>query len=125
MRGIVFTGERELELMKFPDPAPEAHDVVIEMKASGMCGSDLHQYRRPRGQTQASGIPMREGPVIAGHEPCGVVVALGSAVAANEAELAAEQARQGKELEAKVQRDIDAAQKTAADARAKTEAETE
>ena len=48
-----------------------------------------------------------------------------TAVAANEAELAAEQARQGKELEAKVQRDIDAAQKTAADARAKTEAETE
>ena len=46
MRGVVFHGDRELELMQFPDPSPEAHDVVIEMKASGMCGSDLHQYRR-------------------------------------------------------------------------------
>ena len=38
MRGVVFTGGRELELMTFPDPTPEAHEVVIEMKASGMCG---------------------------------------------------------------------------------------
>ena len=84
MRGVVFTGERGLELMQFPDPAPDAHDVVIEMKASGMCGSDLHQYRRPKGQAQASGIPMKDGPVIAGHEPCGVVVAVGSSVGAKE-----------------------------------------
>jgi hypothetical protein len=34
MRGIVFAGERELEPMQFPDPAPHAHDVVIEMEAS-------------------------------------------------------------------------------------------
>ena len=71
MRGVVFTGGRELELMTFPDPTPEAHEVVIEMKASGMCGSDLHHYRRPKGQTQATGIPMKDGPVIAGHEPAG------------------------------------------------------
>ena len=77
MRGVVFTGERGLELMQFPDPTPDAHDVVIEMKASGMCGSDLHQYRRPKGQPQATGIPMN---VIVGHEPCGVVIAVGSAV---------------------------------------------
>ena len=48
-----------------------------------------------------------------------------TAVAASEAETAAEQAKQGKEMEAKVQRDIDAAQKTAADQRAKAEAEAE
>ena len=57
MRGVVFTGERGLELMAFPDPTPDAHDVVIEMKASGMCGSDLHQYRRPKGQTAGSRHP--------------------------------------------------------------------
>ncbi len=85
MHGVVFHGERELELMQFLDPSPDAHDVVIEMKASGMCGSDLHQYRRARGGGQASGIPMRDGPVIAGHEPCGVVVAIGSAVGPQEA----------------------------------------
>jgi hypothetical protein len=49
-----------------------------------------------------------------------------TAVAASEAESSAEQAKQGKELEAKVQRDIDAAEKAAADARAKAEeAETQ
>ena len=41
-------GERELELMNFPDPTPGEGEVVIEMKASGMCGSDLHQYRRAK-----------------------------------------------------------------------------
>jgi len=85
MRGVVFTGDHGLDLMQFPDPTPDTHDVVIEMKASGMCGSDLHQYRRPKGQTQASGIPMKDGPTIAGHEPCGVVVAVGTAVDAKEA----------------------------------------
>src|SRR5258708_16143151 len=87
MRGVVFTGERGLELMQFPDPTPETHDVVIEMKASGMCGSDLHQYRRPRGQSQATGIPMNEGPVIVGHDPCGVVIEGGIAVDAKMARI--------------------------------------
>jgi hypothetical protein len=80
MRGVVFTGERGLELMPFPDPTPDAHDVVIEMKASGMCGSDLHQYRRPKGQTQATGIPMKDGPVIAGW--CTIIRAAPSATIA-------------------------------------------
>ena len=47
MRGVVFTGGREIELMEFSDPTPGPGEVVVEMKASGMCGSDLHQYRRP------------------------------------------------------------------------------
>ena len=46
-----------------------------------------------------------------------------TAVAASGAASAAEEAKQGKELEAKVQRDIEAAQQTAADARTKAEAE--
>jgi threonine dehydrogenase-like Zn-dependent dehydrogenase len=47
MRGVVFMGDRAIELMEFPDPTPGPGEVVVEMKASGMCGSDLHQYRRP------------------------------------------------------------------------------
>ncbi len=86
MRGVVFTGGRELELMQFPDPTPGPQEVVVEMKASGMCGSDLHQYRRPKGQTrQATGFPQNPDPVIAGHEPCGVVVAVGSGMSEKEA----------------------------------------
>jgi threonine dehydrogenase-like Zn-dependent dehydrogenase len=48
MRGVVFLGDRELELRDFPDPKPGPGEVVLEMKASGMCGSDLHPYRAPR-----------------------------------------------------------------------------
>ena len=86
MQGIVFTGERELELMTFPDPTPGPGEVVLEMKASGMCGSDLHQYRRPRVQAaNATGLPPNHNPTIGGHEPCGVVVAIGPGVLPSEA----------------------------------------
>ena len=45
MLGVVFLGDRKLALREFPDPAPGPRDVVLEIKASGMCGSDLHVYR--------------------------------------------------------------------------------
>jgi outer membrane murein-binding lipoprotein Lpp len=48
-----------------------------------------------------------------------------TAVAASEAATAAEQAKKGKELEEKIKTDIAAAQQTAADARAKAEADAE
>jgi hypothetical protein len=48
-----------------------------------------------------------------------------TAVAATQASAAAEQAKQAKELEAKVQRDIAAAQQVAADARDKAETESQ
>ncbi|HTT78905.1 MAG TPA: alcohol dehydrogenase catalytic domain-containing protein, partial [Stellaceae bacterium] len=67
MRGVVFLGERQLDLMEFPDPIPGEGEVVIEMKASGMCGSDLHQYRRPKAGGSSGGIPAPSEPVIAGH----------------------------------------------------------
>src|SRR5215468_10217740 len=81
MRGVVFPGERQLEMMEFPDPIPGPGEVVVEMKASGMCGSDLHQYRRPKtGGASIGGLPVNPDPVIAGHEPCGVVAAIGAGV---------------------------------------------
>ncbi|MBW8825225.1 MAG: zinc-binding dehydrogenase [Acidobacteria bacterium] len=86
MKGVVFVGDRKLELRDFPDPTPGPRDVVLEIKASGMCGSDLHNYRaspQPGGAV-SGGIKRAEG-IIAGHEPCGVVVAVGTAVAPSEA----------------------------------------
>ena len=70
MRAVVFYGEREINLVQVPDPTPGANEVVIRIAASGMCGSDLHIYRGPR----------RDEPVIGGHEPAGVVEAVGSLV---------------------------------------------
>ena len=42
MKGVVFTGNRTLEIRDIADPTPGPRDVVLEIKASGMCGSDLH-----------------------------------------------------------------------------------
>lgn len=79
MRGVVFSGDRKLELMEFPDPTPGPGEVVLEIKASGMCGSDLKFYRS-KGGPAALGLGQLSGPVIAGHEPCGVVAAVGPEV---------------------------------------------
>lgn len=75
MRGIVFLGERQLELREFPEPMPGFSEVVLEMCASGICGSDLRPYRAPRGE---SGDPARLK--AAGHEPCGQVKEVGDGV---------------------------------------------
>jgi len=80
MRGVVFLGDRRLELREFPDPTPGPGEVVLAIKASGMCGSDLHSYRAAGGGSTAIGIRGRGEPVIAGHEPCGVVAAVGPGV---------------------------------------------
>jgi len=88
MRGIVFLGDRQLEVRNFPDPTPGPGEVVLEMKASGMCGSDLNFYRAPKGgHTSALGLGGKGDPVIAGHEPCGVVAAVGSGVPENVAKV--------------------------------------
>jgi len=86
MQGVVFLGDRQLELREFPDPTPDDHEVVIEIMASGMCGSDLHNYRAPAAPegSSAGGIKRMAG-VIAGHEPCGVIAAVGRGVRETEA----------------------------------------
>ena len=71
MQGVVFRGERELELVTFPDPTPGPNEVVVRIEASGICGSDLHIYRGPKDATYGK---------IAGHEPAGVIVDGGSEV---------------------------------------------
>jgi threonine dehydrogenase-like Zn-dependent dehydrogenase len=81
MRGVVFLGSRKLELREFPDPTPGPGEVVIAIKASGMCGSDLHPYRAVGNAAAALGLGGTGGPVIGGHEPCGVVAERGPGVA--------------------------------------------
>ncbi len=89
MRGVVFTGNSTLEIMNFDDPTPGPGEAVVRMKASGMCGSDLHFYRAadPNAMVPQLGMKSFEArgmdprtPVIAGHEPCGIVEAVGSGV---------------------------------------------
>ncbi|MEU6443120.1 zinc-binding dehydrogenase [Streptomyces sp. NPDC047046] len=79
MQAVVFLGEGKLDLREVPDPVPRPDEVVIRVKASGMCGSDLHHLHGPR----RIGAEL----VIEGHEPCGVVQAVGDAVRPSEAEI--------------------------------------
>jgi (R,R)-butanediol dehydrogenase / meso-butanediol dehydrogenase / diacetyl reductase len=69
MQAVYFTGNRRTELREAPDPAPGPDEVVLEIQASGICGTDLHTYRSETGS-----------PCIIGHEPCGVVAARGTGV---------------------------------------------
>ena len=89
MKGIVFLGDRKLTLHDFPDPSPGPGEVVLEIKASGMCGTDLKYYRAPAGVGAAAiGLKSKvKGPLIAGHEPCGIVVAVGAGVTEKEASI--------------------------------------
>lgn len=86
MQGVVFMGDRKLEFMEFSDPKPGPDEVVLEIKASGMCGSDLKFYR-VSGGASALGLGGDGSPVIAGHEPCGDVVEIGKEVDPRQAQL--------------------------------------
>jgi threonine dehydrogenase-like Zn-dependent dehydrogenase len=79
MRAVYFLGEGKLELREVPDPVPGPDEVVVRMKASGMCGSDLHHLHGPH----RTGSQL----VIEGHEPCGVVESVGEAVRPTEAKV--------------------------------------
>lgn len=79
MQAVVFLGDGKLELREYPDPVPGPDDVVIRIKASGMCGSDLHHLHEP--------CRSADHIVIEGHEPCGVVESVGSAVRPSEAKV--------------------------------------
>jgi hypothetical protein len=70
-------------------------------------------------------VPLAFCMIAAASLSAGCGLAETTTVAASQAATAAEQVKQGKELEAKVQRDIEAAQKTAAEARDKMEAADE
>lgn len=89
MRGVVFTGNKTLEIMNFEDPTPGPGEAIIRMKASGMCGSDLHFYRAPDPNALVAELGMKSfaergmdphTPVIAGHEPCGIIESVGKGV---------------------------------------------
>src|SRR3979411_2565086 len=77
MQGLVFLGDRRVAIQDFPDPVPEHGDVVVAIRASGMCGSDLPGYVAASSEN-ATSDPARR--IIKGHEPCGVVAERGPGV---------------------------------------------
>jgi 2-desacetyl-2-hydroxyethyl bacteriochlorophyllide A dehydrogenase len=71
MRAAIITGIGRSEVGVVDDPTPGPLDVVIDVAACGICGTDLHILQGEFAPTL---------PIIPGHEFAGEVVALGSAV---------------------------------------------
>jgi 2-desacetyl-2-hydroxyethyl bacteriochlorophyllide A dehydrogenase len=77
MKGLVLPGNRETELREYPVPEPGHGQVLVRIKASSLCGSDLRAIYRPT--DQGSGPEAYRG-VIAGHEPSGIIDEVGPGV---------------------------------------------
>lgn len=73
MRAAILEGVRDLRLMDLPDPTPGPGELVIRMKAAGICGTDIHYWEGRAGATSGA---VR----ILGHDFGGVVEAVGSGV---------------------------------------------
>ncbi len=76
MKAAVFYGKQDLRVTDLPIPQPKAGEVVIRVKACGVCGTDRHIYEGDEG---AAATP--SGTVL-GHEFSGEIVALGEGVTA-------------------------------------------
>ncbi len=77
MRGVVLPGGSRVEMREFPDPVPGYGQIVVRIKASSICGSDVRAiYREHLG---VGAERYRDG-TIGGHEPCGQVESVGPGV---------------------------------------------
>ncbi|MFP4054092.1 MAG: zinc-dependent alcohol dehydrogenase family protein [Phycisphaerae bacterium] len=73
MTGVYLPGNSTVEFRDVPVPSPGQGQVLLKMKASSICGSDIRAiYREHLG----TGPEAYQG-VIAGHEPAGQVEAIG------------------------------------------------
>ena len=72
MKALVLTEYKKLEYLEYPQPEIMADEVLIKVKACGICGSDVHGYDGSTGRR----IP----PLIMGHEASGEIVEIGTEV---------------------------------------------
>ncbi|MGH7946571.1 MAG: zinc-dependent alcohol dehydrogenase [Opitutaceae bacterium] len=69
MKALLLTAPSKLEFVDFPEPQPADDEVVVQVRACGICGSDIHGWD---GSSQR-----RNPPLIMGHEASGEVVSAG------------------------------------------------
>ena len=74
MCGVFLPGNSTTDLRELPDPEPGAGQVLLAMRASTICGSDIRAIYREHAQGDPA--EMYQG-VVAGHEPAGEVVSVG------------------------------------------------
>ena len=72
MKAAMFYGGKDIRVEDVADPTPGPGEVLVRVKAAGVCGSDLHGYRNPSQR--------RSRPSMTGHELAGEIAALGADV---------------------------------------------
>src|ERR1700752_879577 len=73
MKAVCWNGKHDVRVLNVPDPGIiNAHDAIVRITTTAICGSDLHLYD--------GYIPTMEKGDILGHEFMGEVVAVGKAV---------------------------------------------
>jgi len=72
MKALVLEEYNRFEYTDVAQPEMGAEDVLIQVKASGICGSDVHGMDGSTGR--------RQPPIIMGHEASGVIVDAGASV---------------------------------------------
>jgi len=75
MRAALFYGGTDIRVGEVPDPSPGPGEVLVRVRAAGVCGSDLHGYRDP-----SRTWPGLDLPYLTGHELAGEIVILGPGV---------------------------------------------
>lgn len=63
MKALVFTGPGRVELREVPEPEAVGGEILVHVRAAGICGSELHGVRHPG---------FRVPPLVMGHEFAGV-----------------------------------------------------
>ncbi len=74
MKSAVFYGKHDLRVEEHPMPEVGPHDVLIQVEACGVCGTDVHIYEGDKGAAEVT------PPTILGHEFSGVIREVGSEV---------------------------------------------
>ncbi len=72
MKAAQFYGGKDIRVETVPDPTPEEGQVLIQVEAAGICGSDLHGYHHQPKQSVS--------PHIGGHELMGEIIDSGKGV---------------------------------------------
>ncbi|MGG2201356.1 zinc-dependent alcohol dehydrogenase family protein [Paenibacillus validus] len=78
MRAVILPGKKEVQVVDRPKPVPGDGQVLVRMRASAICRSDMSLYYG--GKPLVGGEAAKTGTVIPGHEPAGDVVEIGPGV---------------------------------------------
>ena len=78
MKAAVYHGPRDIRVEQVERPVTGDDEVLVRVRACGICGSDLHMYRL--GMFEVLGRPIDEDRRIMGHELSGEIVEVGEKV---------------------------------------------